>query len=95
LNEGCSGDIIGSSLRAEGSGVFATLSNDVVTIETSVLDGAVIAAVFENGGSGATARIGASRLHGVFSVFNQPGVGLTCAGVYDESFSFYTGPGCP
>lgn len=36
-------------------------------------------------------RIGATRLDGGAVVAAFP----TCAGVYDESFTFYTGPACP
>jgi hypothetical protein len=80
------------SLTIEQSQVRATGDNStgvesgatLTTIDHSVIAGESMT-VF-----GGTVLIGATRLHGG-SVLGS----ITCAGVYDESFTFFPGPACP
>lgn len=68
-----------------GTGVLI-VNGPQITIEHSEIAGASYAV---RNDSNNDALIGASRLEG------GPVSGAICAGVYDESFTFFAGPACP
>jgi hypothetical protein len=78
-----------SQIRATGTTSYGVRTGNAteVTIDHSQIAGETFT-VFGS----IVARIGASRLDG--GPVDATG-GATCAGVYDESFTFFAGPGCP
>jgi len=86
----------GLQLNVEQSQVRATGSNSIgvdTTLGETVIDHSEITGALSTVNSAALGdtRIGASRLDGGAVVAGSP----ICAGVYDESFTFYAGPACP
>lgn len=73
-----------SQVSASGVGVYAS-NSATVTIEHSAISGAT------NTVNAFAAQIGASRLDGGPVIAG----GGVCAGVYDESYTFFAGPACP
>ncbi len=74
-----------SQIRAPDVGV-ETSSTGTTIIEHSEISEAATDTVISNTFN---ARIGASRLDG------GSAIGAICAGVYDETFTFFSGPSCP
>jgi len=78
-----------SQVSASGTGnsygIYATSGGNIMTIDHAEVTGAT------NTVFASTARIGATRLDG--GPVNASV--STCAGVYDESFTFFAGPACP
>jgi hypothetical protein len=74
-----------SQIHAPDIGIQPSAIGSTI-VEHSAITGATMATVLAGG---ANTFLGASRLEG------GPAIGAICAGVYDESFTFFSGPSCP
>ncbi|MDO8614241.1 MAG: hypothetical protein Q7T33_00710 [Dehalococcoidia bacterium] len=85
--------IHGSSITATSvQDNYAAILNDtgLITVDTSEL--IATTGTIVKGSLGSTTRIGASLMSG--GPVGPPGT-VTCAGVHDETYTFFTGPACP
>ncbi|HEX7181944.1 MAG TPA: hypothetical protein VF756_08890 [Thermoanaerobaculia bacterium] len=77
-----------SQVRANGSGSYGLWGSG--SFGTAIVNHSEITGATSTVSGFITALIGASQLSG-----GAASAGTTCAGVYDESYTFFAGPACP